>query len=298
MNGTRISQVVEMIDDKMQSGYDVLAEGRGDVQEACRLWLEVWQEILRVMQQQQISSFDEFDDLFGGMQSVFNWVQDLEMELYNAGLENPDFFRERMSLCQTVLERFPNEDKLLIQNFKRSLADTYFHLGEPTKGNQFYEQCLAEDPRWGWGWVGWSDNYFVFNSVEKDAARAEQLLKQGLDVTDIEDRDVLLERLQAVYEESGREDEAEAVRQELQRFRKVNETTTATTTEAGVQTKTTIACGEKGQPLEELDALAHSRGGRSLTGQTSTVRVTLRVGRNSPCPCGSGKKYKKCCGRR
>ncbi|HNQ35498.1 MAG TPA: SEC-C metal-binding domain-containing protein, partial [bacterium] len=22
-----------------------------------------------------------------------------------------------------------------------------------------------------------------------------------------------------------------------------------------------------------------------------------RVGRNDPCPCGSGKKYKKCCGR-
>jgi preprotein translocase subunit SecA len=21
-----------------------------------------------------------------------------------------------------------------------------------------------------------------------------------------------------------------------------------------------------------------------------------KVGRNSPCPCGSGKKYKKCCG--
>jgi len=26
------------------------------------------------------------------------------------------------------------------------------------------------------------------------------------------------------------------------------------------------------------------------------VRNTPKVGRNSPCPCGSGKKYKKCCG--
>jgi hypothetical protein len=25
------------------------------------------------------------------------------------------------------------------------------------------------------------------------------------------------------------------------------------------------------------------------------VRETLKVGRNEPCPCGSGKKYKKCC---
>jgi SEC-C motif-containing protein len=26
------------------------------------------------------------------------------------------------------------------------------------------------------------------------------------------------------------------------------------------------------------------------------ARATDKVGRNSPCPCGSGKKYKKCCG--
>jgi hypothetical protein len=25
--------------------------------------------------------------------------------------------------------------------------------------------------------------------------------------------------------------------------------------------------------------------------------VEIKVGRNDPCPCGSGKKYKKCCGR-
>mgnify|MGYP003291732256 CR=1 FL=1 len=23
----------------------------------------------------------------------------------------------------------------------------------------------------------------------------------------------------------------------------------------------------------------------------------IKVGRNEPCPCGSGKKYKKCCGK-
>ena len=25
--------------------------------------------------------------------------------------------------------------------------------------------------------------------------------------------------------------------------------------------------------------------------------VEKKVGRNEPCPCGSGKKYKKCCGK-
>ena len=26
-------------------------------------------------------------------------------------------------------------------------------------------------------------------------------------------------------------------------------------------------------------------------------RTEAKIGRNDPCPCGSGKKYKKCCGR-
>lgn len=28
-----------------------------------------------------------------------------------------------------------------------------------------------------------------------------------------------------------------------------------------------------------------------------TRRNQNKIGRNEPCPCGSGKKYKKCCGR-
>ena len=33
-------------------------------------------------------------------------------------------------------------------------------------------------------------------------------------------------------------------------------------------------------------------------GDNVTVRRTMpKVGRNDPCPCGSGKKYKQCCGR-
>ena len=26
-------------------------------------------------------------------------------------------------------------------------------------------------------------------------------------------------------------------------------------------------------------------------------RESAKIGRNDPCPCGSGKKYKMCCGR-
>ena len=31
--------------------------------------------------------------------------------------------------------------------------------------------------------------------------------------------------------------------------------------------------------------------------QSGTVRKAKKIGRNEPCPCGSGKKYKYCCGK-
>lgn len=34
-----------------------------------------------------------------------------------------------------------------------------------------------------------------------------------------------------------------------------------------------------------------------LLSKPETVSVERKVGRNDPCPCGSGKKYKKCCGK-
>jgi uncharacterized protein YecA (UPF0149 family) len=36
-------------------------------------------------------------------------------------------------------------------------------------------------------------------------------------------------------------------------------------------------------------------GGDSSSGSKTVLRGA-KVGRNEPCPCGSGKKYKKCCG--
>jgi SWIM/SEC-C metal-binding protein len=34
-----------------------------------------------------------------------------------------------------------------------------------------------------------------------------------------------------------------------------------------------------------------------LLNPPKTVVAEKKVGRNDPCPCGSGKKYKKCCGQ-
>ncbi|CAN5571247.1 preprotein translocase subunit SecA [soil metagenome] len=45
---------------------------------------------------------------------------------------------------------------------------------------------------------------------------------------------------------------------------------------------------------QELENLSYSGGGEEPSPQTKAPRRNEKVGRNDPCPCGSGKKYKKC----
>jgi len=47
--------------------------------------------------------------------------------------------------------------------------------------------------------------------------------------------------------------------------------------------------------FEKKDGQWFFSDGETITPQT-VRRATPKVGRNAPCPCGSGKKYKKCCG--
>lgn len=51
--------------------------------------------------------------------------------------------------------------------------------------------------------------------------------------------------------------------------------------------------------LEEWDALLTPEHRKELYREqrsSGTVVKDKKIGRNDPCPCGSGKKYKKCCG--
>ena len=49
--------------------------------------------------------------------------------------------------------------------------------------------------------------------------------------------------------------------------------------------------------IEELSALTRTRNllPRSTPSSSKITRETPKTGRNAPCPCGSGQKYKKCC---
>jgi tetratricopeptide (TPR) repeat protein len=282
----------ELLDDRMQAGYDLLASS-GAVA-ACRTWLEAWSDVLRLVDKAGMQSIQEFDDRFGGTQSLFNWIQDLETELWNAGLEEQSFLTARIALCEEALRRFGSDDELMTENWRRALAGSYFELGATTKAEALYRDWLKADPGWGWGWIGWSDCYRFTRTERQDLQRCEQILREGLSIADVRDRPDLADRLADLCEEQGRNEEAEDWWQQAKESEPPIETTLEALSDGSVlRQKTRITFGEEGLPLSELSNL-----GAALRKNPSPATVVnQKVGRNEPCPCGSGKKFKKCCGR-
>jgi preprotein translocase subunit SecA len=65
----------------------------------------------------------------------------------------------------------------------------------------------------------------------------------------------------------------------------------------GILFRIQIAAPEKMETLQRPRELRLTYSGGGEAERRPAKRSTDKVGRNSPCPCGSGKKYKKCCGR-
>ena len=60
---------------------------------------------------------------------------------------------------------------------------------------------------------------------------------------------------------------------------------------------TTIIRSEEDIKRTETVKITSTSGGGDDTVKKTPVKKGEKVGRNDPCPCGSGKKYKHCCGR-
>ncbi len=274
----------EMIDDAMQEGYArMAATGAAG---AVEIWLPVWKRIQAIMDSQGMKTVGEFDVKFRGSQSVSNWVQDIEMELHNAGIDDPAYCSENILFCEEVIPRLGEEQDLTIENMRRSIGDAYAQMGDTRKSDDLFGEWLAADPRWGWGWIGWADCYSFWKRKGHDLGRAAVFLKQGLAVSGVRDKRDMLERQMNVYEDMGRKDDAGRIQEELSRDDDIQETTEVSVHGNVLSVKTKVNYGGMGMPLEEWS--------RGLT--NSAQEHLKKIGRNDPCPCGSGKKYKKCCG--
>ena len=250
---------MELLDDKMQAGY--VQDAENDTHAGVVTWLDAWSDVLRLCDATGISSIGEFDERFPLSQSLFNWSQDLEMALENAGRDNREIRQALIEFCEESFRRFPREGQLLTENRRRALGGAYFDAGMTEKAEELFRSWLDADPAWGWGWIGWADCYLPWAGRPADFDRAEKLLRRGYRVPGVRDRADIADRLREVCEDSGRPDEARQFGEQAERLRH-----------------------------EPLRAAARP------APPTGNITRRVKVGRNAPCPCGSGKKFKKCCG--
>ncbi len=245
----------EMIEEWMYAGRVLAGKGRDPVG-ACEKWLGVWSAVQQIMDSQRMGSIEEFDEKYRGTDCVIDCLQDLEAELWNAGLDDNRYWERGIEFATQYLARFVDADRLITENMRRALATFHAALGRRERTDALFRQWLQLDPSWGWGWIGWSDCY-SFAREDRDPAKAERILLDGLGVTDVQDRVELLDRLVSLYMDQGREREAAEVHSQTHALQR--------------------------------------RSDREAFRRTTPAQST-KVGRNVPCPCGSGKKYKKCCG--
>ena len=76
----------------------------------------------------------------------------------------------------------------------------------------------------------------------------------------------------------------------------VEQKTSNLQTKSNVNILSSIANQRQPQSQNNLNPILQNQKNQSLQSQRQPIKVEKKVGRNEPCPCGSGKKYKKCHG--
>jgi preprotein translocase subunit SecA len=127
----------------------------------------------------------------------------------------------------------------------------------------------------------------VLDAQWKDHLYALDHLKEGIGLRGYGQRDPLIEYKKesfAMFEDLNARREEESVRY-LYRFEPISQE------ELDARER---AAEEARRRAQRQQSLVYSGGDGSAA--PAVKRPTAKVGRNDPCPCGSGKKYKKCHG--
>jgi len=174
-------------------------------------------------------------------------------------LHNERRHEERIEWAEVLYEAFRDDD------FLQHKADSFIALGEEEEGERTYQEILERNPENFWYHVHAGDAFSI--PQRKDPKQARKYYLQALEIAKaqtgsneaLENLEIACERLLNLAEGTGNKSETSYYRKELS--------------------------GLRGSSLPVSSSLLEPRS-----------PAKQKVGRNDPCPCGSGKKYKKCCG--
>jgi preprotein translocase subunit SecA len=139
----------------------------------------------------------------------------------------------------------------------------------------------------------------IIDSKWKDHLYAMDKLREGIGLRAYGHRDPLIEYKNEAFNNfsqmiAGIEDEAAEVILKLQPERKPQHVKTVFDTASQHMVHPQA---QKFEPAQDPAEASGSRQQPPRQAKPAAAASHPRAGRNDPCPCGSGKKYKKCCGQ-
>jgi len=242
-----------IIDELFKEGHVLNLEN--DSVGCCEKWLQAWDMIKALFEEGNAKDVFDLDSKYKWKQYPSNYVQYLEMELQNAGIEDKAYHRKRIDFCQEMLQ-WSGTDELLRSNTRIALAEAYYDIGDESGGEQLFKEWVREDPDCGWAYCGWSDCCRLDEGGIGNE-KAEKILLAAYERSGLRDSEYVIERLITLYEEMSEEEK-------VKEFKKIY---------------------AELQRAEPKNSKIHR----------AAPAKSEKIGRNDPCPCGSGKKYKKCC---
>jgi len=188
------------------SGEDA-EERKGNSIGASEHGLKVWGHLQELMKMLRAKSVFELDHGGATIYDLLYWASAFADELHNASLKDESFVSKKLEFCETYVAMHSdllNRDVRNLGNVRISLADSYFRTGKARKADALFRKWLSAEPEWGWGWIGWSDCYWLWElpSLEKDFGKADRILKEGLSVPNVSDMNYLAERCSELQEKT------------------------------------------------------------------------------------------------
>ena len=247
-------------DQLVQKGYESFEEQKAA--EGLCFWQEAWDIFESVMKQ-----VPETETLYGLMESqdyvypIDCWLQDYEMELGNAGK-----YGERIAFCQKILEMFDwqGEDDSC---FRCGIGESLFREGKTAEAYEYYENWLMDDSQNVNGTNSFS--WILFENGDAEKAY-EVVRKVTWGVSCYVDNSILFMRARQLADYVGKENESKWYQQQLDTFEN----------------------SIKKWEMDEDEIFDEFTAPKQIP-----VVKEKKIYPNDPCPCGSGKKYKKCCGK-
>lgn len=160
--------------------------------------LKAWNLLWKLMERENNFSNQLGSDVLDWQ--IGNWANDTTILLKNSGRH-----KDVIAVNEQIINiqwSTKNDTNLFHENAKRDIADAYADMGETEKAYKLYEEYLASDPLWGWGWIG----YYRLFKDQKNPHYIDIMkdiytnIKVGKKYRDIED---LYRELSDEFEELG-----------------------------------------------------------------------------------------------